>query len=195
MGANSRKFTWLCDGHSRHFDLNPLLDELGFSHSLDVHVMMKDLSPTDAEQVKESTFYCREFENEIVSANILASAFDVSDEIAAYFHRLYLAPSQKHQTTIFAACTQDTDEAVGVGYMSALSGTSTVFLRVAGILPDYQRLGLYRILVRKRIEVAAAEGYTTAYVHAYSFEAAALLEKEGFNKMAEVSLHTGPSGK
>lgn len=192
MAPNNQKFTWLSDPQSKHLGFDDLLDDYGFELSHQVEVMAKNLSRTTVVRQSDNAAWHWEVPDQKSVARIISNAFKISEEVAAIFHRSYLEPSKFQATTIYGVSAPENDEVVAVGYLSYLTQTPAVLLRVAATLPQYRRLGLYRKLVRKRLEAATDEGYCTAYVHSYSADSANLLAMEGFKTVANLRLSIGP---
>ena len=187
-----RGFDWMTGPRCAEAGLTELMAERGFvPPALQVAAMVKELGPEclDAEEAVDGYRICRAPDDDRQAWQLMASGFDVPEEVGEAYHRAYVTASPHQRTDVYKAETTSTADIAAVGYLSWIADGANVLLRVSATAEQHGGKGLYRALVLARLAEAARRGARRAFVHAYSEWSQRALAQLGFSEVGRLQLH------
>lgn len=189
--AAGRGFDWMTGPRCAEAGLLPLLEERGFiPPALQVAAMVKQIEPHDPAPSPDGVRIWRVDDlSDSRIWGVMATGFDIPDDVAGIFHKAYATPSHLQRTDIYAAAVDGGDAPVAVGYLSYIGDGPSVLLRVSCTLEGNRGRGIYTSVVNRRLHDAARQGRTQCFVHAYSDESRRCLEHLGFHSAGTLQLH------
>lgn len=187
-----RGFDWMTGPRCADAGLTALMTERGFvPPALQVAAMVKQLTP-ECPVVEEAVAgyrICSAQNDDRRVWQLMASGFDVPEEVGEAYHRAYLTASQQQRTEVYTAESTSDNGIAAVGYLSWIGDGATVLLRVSATAQQDCGKGLYRALVLARLAEAARQGARYAFVHAYSELSQRALSQLGFSDIGRIQLH------
>ncbi|MDZ7799368.1 MAG: GNAT family N-acetyltransferase [Trueperaceae bacterium] len=128
-------------------------------------------------------------------AAAMAACYGMPTETMRDANAFLLHEANDYRTRVFLAFAPGTAEPVAFGTVVLFHGPRLALLGGSGTHPDHRGRGLYRALLRRRLDEARTAGCEAALVQADRRTSAPILARVGFEELCDIRMHAWqPSG-